>query len=895
MSLEALKASLADRYRIERELGEGGMATVYLAEDLRHRRPVALKVLKPELAAVIGAERFLAEIRTTANLQHPHILALFDSGVAEVAERPALGAQRSTFLYYTMPFIEGESLRDRLHREKQLAIPVAVRIAIEVASALDYAHRHGVIHRDIKPENILLHDGAALVADFGIALAVTSAAGGGNRITETGMSVGTPQYMAPEQALGEREITGRADIYALGAVTYEMLAGEPPFTGPTSQAIITRVMTEEPRPLVHQRRHLSPSVESAVLTALEKLPADRFESAADFAHALESADVDEPVSRSRTGTGRRARRRAMRLHWPVAWAAAAVAMIVLAFMLGAHRGAGSSPIAGFEQSSKVTWTRGLEIGPALSPDGKFVAYAMGGAAGMRIYVRQVSGGRPIGLTDDSLGLQSDPVWSPDGARILFLAEGGIFSAPSSGGPARPELPEPRQGAITSAQWAPDGDRIAFTVADSLYIRNSSGAISPLARIPDASLCRWSPEGNRIACASGNAYYSRAGSYFGNQSPSRIMVVRLKDGETITVTDSIAINQSPAWSPDGHWLYYVSSRLGPRDIYALRLGRDGQSHGMPVRLTTGLEPHTISFSADGRRVAYDVYSATANVWSLPFPPSGATEAQAVQVTSGAQVIETFRPSTDGRWLYYSSNLSGNSDIYRLRLPNGEPEQLTTDPVDEFMPSVSPDGKEVVFHAWRAGSRDLFVLPLDGGPLEQVTRTPTQEAGARWSPDGQALAFNMFGTPGSIWVVRRDSTGHWGQPVERSSFGSYPWWSPDGRWLTFTSWFLGGSLMIVPADSGPARIVLDSAQYRGVTVEQPAFGDDSRTIYFKSHEPDGTAAFWSIPASGGDPTLLLRLDDPDRPSLRPEWSPGAGRMYFVVNDQQSDVWVMEVHPR
>jgi eukaryotic-like serine/threonine-protein kinase len=204
-----LQEALAGRYRIEREIGQGGMATVYLAEDLKHDRKVAIKVLRPELAAIIGAERFLREIKTIATLQHPHILGLIDSGEVDGTA------------YYVMPFVEGESLRDRLQREKQLPIPDAIRLASEVAAALDYAHRHGVIHRDIKPENILLHDGSALVADFGIALAVASA--GSVRMTETGMSLGTPRYMSPEQAMGEREITARSDIYALGCVTYEML------------------------------------------------------------------------------------------------------------------------------------------------------------------------------------------------------------------------------------------------------------------------------------------------------------------------------------------------------------------------------------------------------------------------------------------------------------------------------------------------------------------------------------------------------------------------------------------------------------------------------------------------------------------------------------------------
>src|SRR6187399_3341370 len=241
------------------------MATVYLAEDLKHRRNVAIKVLRPELSAVIGADRFVREIQTIANLQHPHILGLIDSG------------EVNGTAYYVMPFVEGESLRDRLAREKQLPIADSVRIATEVASALDYAHRHGVIHRDIKPENILLHEGQALVADFGIALALSAA--GGTRMTETGMSLGTPHYMSPEQAMGEREITGRSDVYALGCMLYEMLSGDPPFTGSTVQAIVARVMTERPRGLLAQRHTIPPHVEAAVLTALEKLPADRFESA----------------------------------------------------------------------------------------------------------------------------------------------------------------------------------------------------------------------------------------------------------------------------------------------------------------------------------------------------------------------------------------------------------------------------------------------------------------------------------------------------------------------------------------------------------------------------------------------------------------------------------------
>src|SRR5262245_45540853 len=292
------------------------MATVYLAHDLRHDRKVALKVLRPELSAILGGERFLAEIKTTANLQHPHILGLFDSGEAD------------GLVYYVMPYVEGESLRDRLSREKQLPVEDAVRVAREVADALEYAHQHGIVHRDIKPENILLHGGHAQVADFGIALAA-SRSEGGTRLTETGMSLGTPHYMAPEQAMGEREITAKADIYALGCVLYEMLTAEPPFSGPTAQAIVARVLTEEPRPLTLQRRTIPPHIEAAVLTALAKLPADRFASAAQFSAALgnpayTASTLARTAARPAGPPGGRARSLAP-------WALAAVALTLFAW------------------------------------------------------------------------------------------------------------------------------------------------------------------------------------------------------------------------------------------------------------------------------------------------------------------------------------------------------------------------------------------------------------------------------------------------------------------------------------------------------------------------------------------------------------------------------------
>jgi len=348
-----LTTALGDRYVIERELGAGGMATVYLAKDVKHDRDVALKVLRPELAAVLGAERFLNEIKITARLDHPHILTLIDSGAAD------------SFLYYVLPFVRGESLRDRLNREKQMGLEEALAITKQVASALDYAHRQGVVHRDIKPENILLQEGEAMLADFGIALAVKEA--GGNRLTETGLSLGTPQYMSPEQATGDRQLDARSDVYSLAAVLYEMLAGEPPVTGPTVQAVIAKLLTERPTRVRTVRDTVPEGVDSAVAKALAKVPADRFSSAGDFAAALAAAM--RPSAAGAARNGRRPR-------WLVP---ATVGVILLAVaggvVLSRQTGRARGPAFVVRDRAQATFTGEATI-PAISADAKLLAYVV---------------------------------------------------------------------------------------------------------------------------------------------------------------------------------------------------------------------------------------------------------------------------------------------------------------------------------------------------------------------------------------------------------------------------------------------------------------------------------------------------------------------------------------
>ncbi|MBA2291761.1 MAG: serine/threonine-protein kinase, partial [Gemmatimonadales bacterium] len=429
MSVERLTTALADRYRIERELGQGGMATVYLAHDIRHERDVAIKVLHPDLGAALGSERFLSEIRTTAKLQHPHILPLLDSGEAD------------GLLYYVMPLVTGETLRARLERERQLPIDDAVRIAREVADALGSAHALGIIHRDIKPENILLQGGHALVADFGIALAVQTA--GGARMTQTGLSLGTPQYMSPEQAMGEKQIDARSDIYSIGAVTYEMLVGEAPFTGPSVQAIVARIMTEEPRRLVAQRKAVPDVVEDAVFRALEKLPADRFASAAEFGAALTGGTGTTTPRRSSSRpfapAGRRPHGATLLL------AGTSIAFAALAAWQWQQKPASVGPIlydAAFADSAPISFessrldaSYGLALRAlSVSSDAEFVVYAARQGETTAIWYRSLTNDETR-LIQGTVG-GTAPRVSPDGALVAFLLGDDVMVVPIGGGEAR---------------------------------------------------------------------------------------------------------------------------------------------------------------------------------------------------------------------------------------------------------------------------------------------------------------------------------------------------------------------------------------------------------------------------------------------------------------------------
>ncbi|MEP6733465.1 MAG: protein kinase [bacterium] len=871
----SIPQSLADRYEIGRELGRGGMAVVYVARDLRHGRDVAVKVVRPELAASLGRARFLREIEIAARLRHPNIVPVYDSGECEGV------------LYYVMPYEPGHSLRRRLERDGALPVDDVVAILRDVCDALAYAHHQGIVHRDIKPDNVLLSGRHAMVTDFGVARAVSEAttdAVAEGSAANASIALGTPTYMAPEQAANSR-VDQRADIYAIGVLAYELLAGRPPFADGAPSQVLRAHAVETPPTLREHRSEVPEALEALVMRCLEKNPDDRWPSADELLLHL-----DPPATIARRQSSRS-------LALIGAAALAVVALIAVVALKTISRE--PAPPLSLGRATQLTSDPGLEVQPSISPDGRYVAFAAGHSLRMHIFVRPTADGKPVRLTSDTSDNQWLPHWSPDGRRILFLSRGGVFSAPGTGGPAREEIASRPGAIVVSATWSPDGREIAYVRGDSLQARAvSSGNERLIATGGELHSCSWSPNGERLACVSGNYYYVTVGAIhglgpmFGNLAPSAIVLVPAAGGSPLAVTDRGALHQSPLWSPNSRTLYYVSNHQGPRDVYALDVSRRFPGRAEPVRITTGLGAHSLSFSSTGMRVAYAVYRSSANAWTVPIPihPPG-TVASAVPLTSGNQTVEGIRVSPDGRYLVYDSDLSGNSEVYRLSLSGGESERLTSSATDKFRGAISPNGKELTFHAFDRGSRNVFLMPI-GGRVQQITFGHGQRSMANWSPDGNALALFDI-TTSEVLVMRRNAMRQWESPRVLARGGWRPEWSPDGATIAFVS-PTDGRIGIVAAAGGPQRDLY--VPHDGDPLAELAvFAANGRAVYFKSHDARGGASFWSMPIAGGRPRLLIRLDDPAHASNRFDFASDGKRFYFTLEDRQSDIWLADVaHP-
>ena len=833
MSVDRLTAALADRYAIERELGQGGMATVYLAQDLKHDRKVAIKVLKPELAAVLGAERFVQEIKTTAALSHPHILPLFDSGEA------------GGFLYYVMPYIEGETLRERLNRDTQLGIDEAVRITSEVADALDYAHRHGVIHRDIKPENILLHDGRPMVMDFGIALALSAAAGG--RMTETGMSLGTPHYMSPEQATADKAITARSDIYSLASVLYEMLAGNPPHVGASAQQIIMKIIAEPVKPVSELRKSVPVNVGAAVAKGLEKLPADRFASAAEFAQALANpafSTGDDAGSPTRAVRSRGSRRIGL-----FAGGAVLAGLALAAGWLLRSRTATASGSAPVEFAFQLA-RPGDRPYVAISRDGRLIGQRIYDSAGVaRIAVRELGDMTPRVVEGTDGG--GDFSFSPDGAWIAFARNGQLLKVPSSGGPVT-VLAVSADG--TAPTWSRDGSFLLLPLSTARGVGGLGmvpAAGGPTRRITTVDRARrefshWNADvlpGNKAAIFT---------SYSTPLTEARIEAVNLATGKrTVLVTGAVF-----AQYVTGGYLMFARNDA----VFAVRfnpatLAVSGQAvpvlTGVASMIADGMSAYGV---ADNGTLAYvkesDWQVSDRLVWV-----DRTGKAEAAIPDSGNWAEPQLSP--DGRWIALTET-QPKRDLWLYDRERHVLTQLTHAPASAFAPVWMPDSHSIIY-TFEDPVYDLHRLTIDASaPDVGVLHTPFDKRALSVSPDGRTVLIteNRQGNQLGVVLLPDSIVRPGGDSSATQTSGTF---SPDGRWIAYDNAVNGErpEVFVRPFGRTGGRVQVSSGG-----GDQPRWTQGGREIVYRRGAAMMAASFDLANGNAGAPVKLFSIADAGR---------------------------------
>ncbi len=822
------------------------MATVYLAEDRKHRRQVAIKVLLPELAALLGADRFLREIEIAAGLTHPHILPLHDSG------------QVDGFLYYVMPYVEGASLRIHLQREHQLPIDEAIRITQQVASALHYAHGEGVVHRDIKPENVLVQRGEAMVADFGIALAIREA--GGTRLTETGLSIGTPQYMSPEQASGERQLDGRSDLYALGCVCYEMLVGEPPFTGPTSQAIIAKVLTEEPPSIQNVRSTVPPTLEQAILRSLARLPADRPGSAQEFSDALGTASHEVAVSPQLTPPQAPHKARSYRSAAP--WAL--VALFAAVALWGWARPTDSQPVSRF----RITFPddQALRGYVKLSPDGSALAYVGPAPNGTQLWVKERANDRATPLLGTD---QADrPFFSPDGAWLGFSVDGALKKIPVSGGQATTLV----ASGVSQDQfgvWLDDGTIVfiddAYNVVRVQDVGGSPEIVAAFGAIPDRPF------------------------------PKSLAALPRGKGVLVTACEDICTNPTL-------WLLDLNGEA-PRRI--LEDGGVAVDYLPTGHLLYGRGPGTVlvaPFDLTSLDVTGPAVAVLENVLALSVSDAGHLIYREA-TTQGSQIVWVERDGTakpidedwwasfrtvalspDGTKLAVSIANDAGQDLWVKQLDRGPTTRLTRTPGLDRRPTWMPDGMSVMFKSERAEStRDLYMVPADGrSPPEVVLDLDVHVDQGVWSRQRAWLVYRtgISGQERDIFALRpgRDSVTIQVPGLPGSDEHS-PALSPDGRWLAYVSDESGTTEVYVRPFPN-----LSSARWQ-ISVgggTEPLWAHSGRELFFRSDTTQMVTAIGTAPTfSAGPPRSLF--------SLRPYRRQTVHALYDVTPDDQRFVMI------
>ena len=814
-----LSTALADRYRIERHLGEGGMANVYLAEDLKHHRKVAVKVLRPELAAVLGAERFVQEITTTANLQHPHILPLFDSGEAE------------GFLYYVMPFIDGETLRDKLNRETQLGIDEAVNITTAIADALDYAHRNNVIHRDIKPENILLHDGRPMVADFGIALALSAAAGG--RMTETGMSLGTPHYMSPEQATAEKDLSNRSDIYSLGCVLYEMLTGEPPHVGGSAQAIIMKIVTDEARPVTELRKSVPPHVAAATAKSLEKLAADRFATAKEFAEALTNPAFTLPTTQAAAVAGAAASGPWNRL------SIASTALAAFAFLVALWGWLRPDPVPtvaryGLAFPPGQEFVDGTNPGFALAPDGSWIVYQGPAESGVQLWIKERDRYEAVPVPGTTGPLGMAPIVSPDGEWIVYTVLGQLRKIPKGGGSAI-TVADSVNMTTRGVAWLDDGTIVYRDVQDRLrHVPDVGGTAEIVWTPPPAEDIR-------------------------PMLPTALPDAR---GVLFLVCDASCSTVHELWALD----------LGSGDAKLLV-----PDAGRAWYAATG---HVVYVRADG-----GVFAAPFDLGSLALTGPAVPVLEGVQVALG--YIPDFTLSRSGSLLMIAGPAGGAAGVPTEAVwVNRDGVVTPVDPdwqfgtVGDFRAwALSPDGSRLAIMIRSDAGDDIWIKELDRGPLSRLTVHAAPEYRPRWTPDGRSVSFiSTRGGNQDVYQRSADATlpAELVLDIDEPIFEAL--WSRDGEWLVLRTGAGGGRdvwAMRLSTDTVPTRLLESDFDERAVTLSP-----DGKWLAYQSDEtgqneiyvrpfPDIAGSKTTVSIGGGS---------------RPLWAHSGRELFYVDGENR-----------